>query len=62
MSVQIAWVYAGLGDEDKALAWIERGINERNPQIEFLKVMPMWDNLRSDPRFAAMLKRIGLDK
>jgi eukaryotic-like serine/threonine-protein kinase len=62
VAAQIAIVYAGLGDNDKAFAWLEKGCAERNPQLEFLKVDPVWANLRSDPRYTAMLKRIGLDK
>ena len=62
LSVQIAYVYAGLGDKDKAFAWLEKGYNEQNTQLGFLKIEPMWDTLRSDPRYAAMLTRIGLNK
>ncbi len=62
VSVEIAYVFAGLGDKDNAFAWLEKGYNERNIQLEFLKIDPMWDNLRPDPRYAAMLKKIGLDK
>ena len=62
VSVQSAYVCAGLGDKDNAFAWLEKGYNERNTQLEFLKVDPIWDGLRTDPRYTAMLKRIGLDK
>ena len=60
VSVQVAYVYAGLGEKDKAFAWLEKGYDERNTQLEFLKVDPTWDNLRSDSRYTAMLKKIGL--
>jgi eukaryotic-like serine/threonine-protein kinase len=62
VSVQIAWVYTGLRDKEKAFVWLERGINERDAQLEYLRIDPMWDNLRSDSRYTAMLKRMGLEK
>ncbi len=61
-SVQIAYVYAGLGDKDKAFEWLEKGYNEQNEQLGYLKVYPIWDNLRSDSRYTAMLRKIGLEK
>ena len=62
VSVQIARVYAGLGDRDKAFAWLEKGYDEKDTQLGFLKVDHFWDNLRSDSRYTALLKKIGLDK
>ena len=62
LSVQIAYVFSGLGDKDKAFEWLEKGYNEQNTQLGFLKVDPIWDNLRSDSRYTAMLKKIGLAK
>jgi serine/threonine-protein kinase len=62
LSVEIAGIYAGLGNKDKAFDWLEKGYKEQNSNLGYLKVDPMWDNLHSDPRYTAMLKRIGLDK
>jgi tetratricopeptide (TPR) repeat protein len=62
LSVQIAQVYAGLGDKEKAFEWLEKGYNEKNRMLGFIMVHPMWNNLRSDPRYTAMLKKIGLGK
>jgi len=62
LSVQIAFVYAGLSDQDKAFEWLEKGYTEQNHQLGSIKSSPMWNNLRSDPRYTAMLKKIGLDK
>ena len=62
LSVEIASVYAGLGNKDKAFDWLEKGYNEQNSNLGYLKVDPMWDSLHSDPRYTAMLKKIGLDK
>ena len=55
----IALVYNGLGEHDEALAWLERAYAQRSPAMVFLKVEPKWNNLRSDPRFQDLLRRIG---
>ena len=55
----IAMVYNGLGDRDQALAWLERGFEQRDPKMAFLKVEPKWNNLRDDPRFRDLLRRVG---
>jgi len=39
--------------------WLERGLEQRDPKMVFLKVEPKWDNLRSDQRFADLLRRVG---
>jgi serine/threonine-protein kinase len=62
LSVEIAYVYAELGNKDKAFAWLEKGYNEQNSNLGYLKIEPVWDNLRSDSRYTAMLKKIGLEK
>jgi serine/threonine protein kinase len=62
LSVQIAYVYAGLGDKDKAFEWLKKGCDEQNPLLGYLKIDFGWDNLRTDQRYAVMLKKIGLDK
>ncbi|HEX6125550.1 MAG TPA: protein kinase [Pyrinomonadaceae bacterium] len=58
-AVGIALIYVGLGDKDEALAWLEKGYEERAFQMQFLKVEPSWDPLRNDPRFIHLLRRIG---
>jgi serine/threonine-protein kinase len=55
-----ALIYNGLGERDEAFAWLERGLEQRDPKMIFLKVGPQWNNLRSDPRFADLLRRVGL--
>ncbi len=54
----VAADYARLGNKDQAFQWLERAWNERT-QWAYLKVHPGWDGLRSDPRFADLLRRIG---
>ena len=56
----IALIYVGLGEKDQAFAWLERAYEERCPTLEFLKVEPSLDPLRSDPRFADLLRRMNL--
>ena len=58
--VALVQVYIGLGDKDQAFAWLEKAYEERSYGMAFLKVMPMADPLRSDPRFDDLLRRIGL--
>jgi len=54
------YVYIGLGDKDQAFAWLEKSYEERSNHLAFFKVSPTVDRLRSDPRFAELLNRIGL--
>jgi TolB-like protein/DNA-binding winged helix-turn-helix (wHTH) protein/Tfp pilus assembly protein PilF len=55
------YVYIGLEDKDRAFAWLEKAYQERSNHIAFFKVSPTVDPLRSDARFANLLRRIGLD-
>ncbi|HSP62537.1 MAG TPA: protein kinase [Pyrinomonadaceae bacterium] len=55
----IALIYNGLGQADETLAWLERGYERRDPKMVFLKVEPKWNNLRADPRFQDLLRRVG---
>lgn len=55
----IAFAYNGLGERDETLAWLARGIEQRDPKMAFLKVEPKWNNLRDDPRFQEVLRRVG---
>jgi TolB-like protein/Tfp pilus assembly protein PilF/predicted Ser/Thr protein kinase len=53
-------VYIGLGDRDQAFAWLEKAFQERSYIMAYLKVIPMVDPLRTDPRFDDLLRRMGL--
>jgi tetratricopeptide (TPR) repeat protein len=59
-ATDMALVYAGLGDKDKAFAWLDKAYEEHSFSLSSLKVEPRFDPLRSDPRFADLLRRIGL--
>lgn len=60
LSVAIAQVYALLGEKDQAFAWLEKDFRDRNGGLTLIKVMPFLDSLHSDPRFADLVRRIGL--
>ncbi|MGH9838956.1 MAG: protein kinase domain-containing protein [Blastocatellia bacterium] len=55
----IAMIYNGLGERDETLAWLERGVEQRDPRMTSLKVEPKWNNLRANPRFQELLRRVG---
>jgi hypothetical protein len=57
---QIARIHAALGEKDQAFEWLHKACDERDPLVVFLKVDPTLDNLRIDPRFAQVLKDMGL--
>ena len=56
----IAVIYAGLGDKDQAFASLNKAYELRDSGIVFMKVDPLFDPLRDDPRFQCLLRRIGL--
>ena len=57
-AANIALIYAGLGDNDQAMNWLEKAYDARfNPSI---LLRPAWDPLRSDARFKNLRRRIGL--
>jgi len=53
--------YLGLGDYEEALAGCERAYREKSNILQFLKVHPVFDPVRDDPRFKDLLHRVGLD-
>jgi len=55
-----AGIYGFLGDKDPAFQWLEKGIEEHDPEMSKLKIEPAYDNLRSDPRFIQILQRLNL--
>jgi len=59
-SFWIAAVHAAFGEKDAAFEWLEKAFHERPPFLVWVKVHPLFEGLRDDPRFAALLKRIGI--
>ena len=60
-SCDFAAIYAGLGEKDQAFAFLEKAYEQRDPKLVLWgNVGPLLDPLRSDPRFADLLRRVGL--
>jgi eukaryotic-like serine/threonine-protein kinase len=59
--VAFGYIYLGLGDVDHALHWIERAHEERRGWMAYLKVTPILDGVRGNPRFEALVKEMKLD-
>jgi DNA-binding winged helix-turn-helix (wHTH) protein/Tfp pilus assembly protein PilF len=55
----IALIFVGLEDHERAFEWLEKAYSDRNEWLVWLKVDPRFDRLRSDHRFASLLRRIG---
>jgi len=56
----LAGVNIGLGNKDEAFKWLEKSYQDRMWMLGYLKVEPLFDSLRSDPRFADLVRRVGL--
>jgi hypothetical protein len=54
-----ALVYLGLGDHDRVFDCLDEALKERELRMLYLKVDPIFDPLRSDPRFDMLLRRVG---
>jgi tetratricopeptide (TPR) repeat protein len=59
IAFEVAEIFAQLGENDQAFAWLERAYEERSFMMLYLKVAPNLDPLRSDQRFADLLRRVG---
>jgi TolB-like protein/tetratricopeptide (TPR) repeat protein len=56
---ELATLYVGLKDREGAFDSLEQAYNKRDLQLQYIKVDPHYDSLRSDPRFAEVLQRVG---
>ena len=56
----LATIYAGLGEKDEAFRLLEKGYEQRSASLLYLAIDGFWYGMRSDPRFADLLRRIGL--
>ena len=56
----IALLYVGLNDREQAFRWMEIAFRERDTQLLWFKVDPQLDPVREDPRFASLMRRMGL--
>ncbi len=57
----IAAMYADMGDKDQSLSWLEKSYQDRDLWLSFAKIDPIWKNLRHDPRFRSLLKKMRLE-
>ena len=62
VSYGIAFLYYELGEKDKAFEWFEKAYQDRDLWLVPIGTDPLWDDLRSDPRCTALLKKMGLRK
>jgi TolB-like protein/Tfp pilus assembly protein PilF len=53
--------YLGLGDNEQAFYWLEQAYKEQSNILQFLKSHPYFDSIRGDPRFADLVRRVGLN-
>jgi TolB-like protein/DNA-binding winged helix-turn-helix (wHTH) protein/Tfp pilus assembly protein PilF len=60
--LDIAMIYSVLNEWEKAFEWLEKAYAERTTWLFEMKVEPCWKNIRSDPRFADIARRVGLEK
>lgn len=58
---QIAGVYAWLGERERAFRWLERALDVRDPGMTELRVDPLLEPLRGDPRYRELLSRMGFE-
>jgi hypothetical protein len=58
----LAFVHLALGDKESALALLEAALTERSPTLVWVQVDPRFDALRSDARFASVLRQMGFEQ
>lgn len=58
--IDLAILYAGLGEHDRAFAWLAKAYEDQDNVLNMLRVHPLFDPLRSDPRFNDLMKKVGL--
>jgi hypothetical protein len=57
-----SWPYIGLGQRDSAYWWLTRAVQEQEPWLAYERVLPAFDPLRSDSRYAALLRSLREEK
>ena len=59
-NIELAWLYAKLGEKSETLTCLERAFQEREPFLELVSVDRAWDFVRSEPRFQSLVRQMGL--
>jgi serine/threonine-protein kinase len=57
----LAVVHMGLGEKDQALELLQKAVQQKAPSVVTLKVSPIFESLRSDPRFHVLLRKVGVE-
>ena len=57
----LALIYDGLGERDQAFAWLEKDFQRHSAELQYMMTRPQFRHLRSDPRVADLIRRIGLN-
>ena len=57
----MAMINVGLGNKDEAFRWLEQAYREKWSRLAWIKIDPEYDSLRGDPRFSALIGRMGLN-
>jgi Flp pilus assembly protein TadD len=58
--LNVALIYAGLGDKGLALEWLERAYEDHSDRLTWIKTWPQFDSLRAEPRFRELLRRMRI--
>src|SRR6476660_798295 len=61
-STAFADIHLGLGEKERALDWLEKAYEQQESACWYLTVDPIYDSVRKEPRFQAILKKVGLDQ
>ena len=56
----IATIYAALGDADSTFYWLDRALEDQSQMLGWIRWNPIFDVVRSDPRYAAIMRRLKL--
>ena len=59
-AIALAAVHTGLGEKERALEWLERAFEEHCGGLSWMHYDPVWDGLREEPRFQALLSKMHL--
>jgi hypothetical protein len=62
MPVDIALRYLDARDYDRTIDWLEKAFEARDPNLPYVGYSPLYDPLRSDPRFQDLVRRLGLSQ
>ena len=59
-ALEVALAYAGVVDVDQTASWLDRAVTDRSLGFALMTIGPLFDDMRSDPRFEGLRERFGL--